>query len=110
MEDRKLLGALGENLAEAMLYAEGYEILERNFRSRFGEIDIIGMQGDTVLFVEVKTRTGDLFGLPREAVSEQKMRRMRKTAEYYLMRAGLTDAAVAFDVIEILVDRIRDAF
>ena len=109
MDDRKLLGKIGEDLAVSLLYAEGYTILDRNFRSHFGEIDIICEKEDVVYFVEVKTRTCDAFGEPAEAVNSIKQRRMKKTAEYYLMM-NKVDADVAFKVMEIMVRETDDSF
>lgn len=106
MNDRKLLGKIGEDLAVSMLFAEGYTILDRNFRSHFGEIDIICEKEGTVYFVEVKTRTCDVFGEPDEAVNKVKQHRMRKTAEYYL-QARKIDAEVLFKVVEVMI-RERD--
>lgn len=109
MDDRKLLGKIGEDLAVSMLYAEGYTILDRNFRSHFGEIDIVCEKGETIYFVEVKTRTCDVFGEPDEAVNEVKQYRIRKTAEYYLMKRRL-DAEVMFKVVEIMIRETDDLF
>ena len=86
MQDRKLLGALGEELASGILYSEGYRILERNFRSYAGEVDIICDRGNEIDFVEVKTRTGDLYGSPFQAVGRKKLETIRKVADYYIMK------------------------
>ena len=85
MEDRKLLGKLGEDMASAMLYGMGYQMLARNFRSHYGEIDIICEKDGIIYFVEVKTRTCSTFGEPEESVNEVKQHRMKKTAEFFLM-------------------------
>lgn len=108
MNDRKLLGKIGEDLAVSMLYAEGYAILDRNFRSHFGEIDIICEKGGVMYFVEVKTRTCDVFGEPDEAVNEIKQYRMKKTAEYYLLVKKI-DADVTFKVIEVMIRETDDS-
>lgn len=119
MEDRKLLGKLGEDLAAAMLYAEGFSILDRNFRSRYGEIDIVCLKNSVIWFTEVKTRTCDAFGEPEEAVNGLKQYRMRKTAEYYLLknRSRLSriqgygeDPMVSFKVVEIMIRETDDSF
>ncbi len=107
MDDRKLLGKIGEDLAVAMLYAEGYRILERNFRSKTGEIDIICEKDEVIFFVEVKTRTCDVFGEPDEAVDHVKQKRMKKTAEYYLMVQKI-DAEIMFKIIEIMIRETDD--
>ena len=80
MNDRKLLGKIGEDLAASMLFAEGYSVIDRNFRSYVGEIDIVAMKDGTIYFVEVKTRTCEKFGEPGEAVNQEKQYRLRKTA------------------------------
>jgi len=111
MEDRKLLGKIGEDMAESMLFSEGYTILERNFRSYYGEADIICKKDGILFFVEVKTRTSEKFGEPYEAVDEVRQFRMKKTAEYYLYRKYDGDEpVVAFKVIEILVRETDDDF
>ncbi len=107
MDDRKLLGKIGEDLAVSLLFAEGYTILDRNFRSHFGEIDIVCQKGETIYFVEVKTRTCDIFGDPDEAVNKVKQKRMRKTAEYYLMVKKL-DTSAAFKIIEVMIRETDD--
>jgi len=111
MEDRKLLGKIGEDMAESMLFSEGYTILERNFRSYYGEADIICKKDGVLFFVEVKTRPSEKFGEPYEAVDEVRQFRMKKTAEYYLYRKYDGDEpVVAFKVIEILVRETDDDF
>ncbi|TDP57480.1 YraN family protein [Aminicella lysinilytica] len=110
MEDRKLIGNLGEELATGMLYAQGYEILERNFRCKLGEIDIVCAIGDGLVFVEVKTRTSLDHGRPVESVGAGKQHRIRRVAEYYMMTHGRQNADVDFQVIEIIVNQIDRAF
>ena len=110
MEDKKLLGDLGEDLACAMLYAQGYDILEKKYRCRVGEIDIIAEKDRETVFAEVKTRTTLRFGAPAEAVDEKKKRRMRKAAEYYRMMNGISYKAASFMVIEVLVRQTANAF
>ncbi|NLD11372.1 MAG: YraN family protein [Clostridiales bacterium] len=110
MEDRKLIGNLGEELATGMLYAQGYEILERNFSCRLGEIDIVCASGNTLVFVEVKTRTSADLGRPAESVGSGKQHRIRRVAEYYMMTHGKRDVDVDFQVVEIIVNQIDRAF
>ena len=93
-------GRLGENAACKLLKQKGYTILERNFRKRCGEIDIIAQQGDTISFVEVKTRNSTAYGQASEAVTYQKQKRLIRTAELYIMEKGL-DAAFSFDIVEV---------
>ena len=110
---KKLLGRAGENLAAKELKRAGYVILERNFTTHVGEIDIIAKDGDVIVFVEVKTRTSDDFGAPSEAVGREKRRKYGLVAQEYLLRKKCADVPCRFDVIEIENDRINhieDAF
>lgn len=104
--DRVLLGAAGERFAQALLYAQGYDILERNFRCRFGEIDLICQKDGTICMVEVKTRRDVFMGRPAEAVTVTKENTMRKVANYYLMSHGIRERNVTFQVFEILFSQI----
>lgn len=96
----QIRGKVGEDAACKFLKQKGYKILERNFRKRYGELDIIAQKGDLISFVEVKARSGTAFGTPSEAVTYTKQRRLIKTAESYVMEKGL-DAACSFDIIEV---------
>ncbi len=96
------LGELGEREAERFFLKNGYWIVERGFGEKTGEIDLIVTQGDTIVFVEVKTRAGDLKGTPEEAVDELKQQHISQTARLYLVRNGLEDCPVRFDVISIV--------
>ncbi|MEW6034735.1 MAG: YraN family protein [Chloroflexota bacterium] len=82
--DRKQLGALGEKLAADLLKKRGYRILERNYRCREGEIDIVARQGDCLVFVEVRTKTGGGFGSPEESVTAAKKGKLVTAALSYL--------------------------
>ena len=77
-----------------------------NFSCKIGEIDIIAMDKDTLVFVEVKARNTAMFGLPREAVTAKKQYKIRRIAELYLQRYSTLDQKIRFDVIEILGDKI----
>jgi putative endonuclease len=104
MEDpRKRLGFDGEDLAAAALKKQGYKILDRNYITPLGEIDLIARQGKTLVIIEVKTRKSTRFGSPQEAVSVDKQNKLRRLAEYYLKDKRLTNAAVRFDVVAILL-------
>jgi len=98
---RKSLGNLGENLALKQLKNNGYKILERNFRSKFGEIDIIAQEGDFLVFIEVKTRWSQKFGPPEEAVTPRKIKRITKAAQYYKMLHPELPEALRIDVVAI---------
>jgi putative endonuclease len=96
------LGKTGEKLAMSYLQARGYTIIVRNYRLRFGEIDIIADDGGTLVFVEVKTRVGTMFGPPFESVTLHKQRQMSRVALEYIGRYDLTDRQARFDVVGVL--------
>lgn len=105
-------GIRGENLAVKFLKKQGYKIVARNWRNPFGEVDIIASFGDVLAFVEVKARTGDLFGTPSEAVGRARMERYVKAAAFYFADREI-DCVVRFDVIEVegkKVNHIISAF
>ena len=102
------IGELGEKLAKKFLEEREYKIICQNFRSRQGEIDIIAKdKDDTMVFVEVKTRTGLEFGNPAEAVNENKIGHIIKTARYYLHLNNLDDSTMRFDIIEVFIYKGR---
>ena len=100
-DPRRQLGDHGEDLAAAALKKQGYKILERNYVTPLGEIDLIARQGKTVVVVEVKTRRGSRFGGPQEAVHPASRTRLRRLADYYLKAKRLTETPVRFDVVAI---------
>ena len=97
--DKKDIGNFGERAAEKYLRKNGYQILDRNYYIRGGEIDIIAKKNTYTVFVEVKTRRNEHFGTPSEAVTYNKKMRMTKAASVYLMYKEETD--VRFDVMEV---------
>lgn len=99
-------GAQGERMAEAHLKQMGARILARNFRSPFGEIDLIAEMDGWIVFVEVKRRSGARYGRGAEAVGAQKQRHITLTAQWYIKQNRLRDARVRFDVAEILGEQI----
>ncbi|MEW5898090.1 MAG: YraN family protein [Bacillota bacterium] len=108
---RQELGKLGEELAASYLQEKGYRLLERNYRCRLGEIDIVALDGDVLVFVEVRCRTSGRFGLPQESIRREKQAKLRKLAQYYLLRAARSGPApatgknqVRFDVLALLFD------
>ena len=104
---KKLLGLKGEVQASKFLKSKGYKIIEKNYRTKFSEVDLIALYGDLLVFIEVKTRTTKQFGMPREAVGYEKRRKYVLTAEYYLQtHAEHSNKNVRFDVIDILGDEI----
>ncbi len=99
--DRIILGRNGEAAALSFLEANGYHILETNWRARQAEIDIIAQKKDTICFVEVKTRQTLNKGLPREAVTRSKQQKILMGASLYLKKNNLFDSKIRFDVIEV---------
>ena len=117
------LGAQGENIAVRYLQNKGYRIVARNYRTRFGEIDIIAEQGPDLVFVEVKTRASVLFGSPLDSVNVNKQKQLSRVALDYMSRKSCQNRPVRFDVVAILlknsapfreggvtVELVRDAF
>ncbi len=104
---RVQLGALGEQLAVEHLSGQGLQILTRNWRCRYGELDVIACEAATrtVVFVEVKTRTGDGYGGLAQAVTEGKVRRLRRLAGLWLAGQDRGWAAVRLDVIGVRIGR-----
>jgi putative endonuclease len=101
--DRIALGRWGEDLAVQHLQGAGYEVLARNWRCREGELDIVARQGDALVFVEVKTRSGTAFGEPAEAVHPRKARRLHVLAARWLTQCrppGWHD--LRFDVVSVV--------
>jgi putative endonuclease len=94
------LGKEGEEMAAKYLAEHGYEIVERNWYYGKYEIDIIARKGHTLAFVEVKTRTGDLFGEPEDGVSRRKERQIAEAADHYIQKHDL-DVEARFDIFSI---------
>jgi putative endonuclease len=113
------LGARGEKLAASYLRRQGYKVLYRNFRGRQGgEIDLVCRERDTLVFVEVKTRSREDFGRPLEAVTPSKQRRISLGALAWLRLLGNPDILFRFDIVEVVLastgpprlELVRDAF
>lgn len=98
---RRALGAAGEDAAAAWYVAEGYRVLDRNWRCRDGELDLVAAGPGVVVFCEVKTRRGDGFGLPAEAVTRQKQLRIRRLALRWLTERGERAPTIRFDVASV---------
>ena len=106
--NRRRVGSAYERTAANWLRAHGCRILEQNFNCRFGEIDLIAADGRTLVFVEVKYRKNASSGLPEEALSSTKIRRICRTADYYRIRHGIPETRPCrFDVIAIQGTEIR---
>ncbi|HLZ58493.1 MAG TPA: YraN family protein [Ktedonosporobacter sp.] len=98
---RQGLGRTGERLAAEKLVSCGYHILERNFRCRYGEIDLVAEHNDDLVFVEVKTRRGEAYGRPEEAVTLRKQRKIIEVASYYLDLYACVDRSWRVDVVAV---------
>jgi putative endonuclease len=96
------VGAYGERVAVRHLEDAGYAVLDRNWRSRAGELDVVAVRGGVVVFVEVKCRRTAAFGVPLAAVTPGKAARLRAVATDWLAAHGLADAAVRFDVVSVV--------
>ena len=116
MAEHNDTGIIGEDLASVYLEGKGYTVLEKNWRFGREEIDIIAQQNDTLVVVEVKTRSGSFFGEPEEFVNKAKKQNLIKAANAYLEQNGL-EFEVRFDIISVLISgaktmvhHIEDAF
>jgi putative endonuclease len=117
-DTRQETGKLGEDLATVELWHQGYVILARRYRTRYGEIDIVAQDGPTIVFVEVKTRRSDRYGTAAESVTPWKQRRIAAMALDYLTWAGRLDDPCRFDVVAIdgagsdklTIEHIKGAF
>ena len=110
-------GKRGEELAEAYLAEAGYRIIERNYRCLFGEIDIVAEEGETLVFVEVKSRRSAAYGDPQLAVGPQKQKKISRISLHYLAEHHLRDRPARFDVVAVKllpaghrIELIRNAF
>jgi len=110
-------GLLGEKAASRYLKKQGLKILVRRYRCRFGEIDLVARDGDTLVFVEVKLRASRSFGDPSQAVTPEKQKHMSRVALDYLRRLNHPHIPVRFDVVEVVLQpektechHIRDSF
>ena len=115
--EKKELGKEGEEKALRFLKKKGYRIIEQNYVCKMGEMDIIAKERDTLVFIEVKTRTSMAFGPPQLAVTQFKQRQLSKVALHFLKEKKLEDIKARFDVVAILlhpereeIELIRDAF
>ena len=114
----KTLGIIGEELAAQYLRNRGYKVLLRNYECLLGEIDLVARHKDTLVFVEVKTRSSEEMGLPAEGVTLRKRQQIIRCAKYYLKRYRLEDVPCRFDVVSVwmlegrepVLEVIPDAF
>ncbi|MPM86702.1 hypothetical protein SDC9_133793 [bioreactor metagenome] len=106
----KSIGSYGESIAENYLKEMGYTILEKNFKCKIGEIDIIAKDSKYICFVEVKTRYGSLYGSPGESVTNLKQYKIHKTAQFYILKKKLNKFNFRFDVIEVILNNDDDNY
>ncbi|MEG6584058.1 YraN family protein [Dendrosporobacter sp. 1207_IL3150] len=102
------LGELGEKAAISYLETKGYTVLVHKYRTKTGEIDIIAGDGGVIVFVEVKTRRNNAYGLPCESVNYRKQRKIIKTAQWYLNHSGAYDSPCRFDILEIIITNLKE--
>ena len=95
------IGSYGERVAAAFVRRNGYRVLTRNFTSERGEIDLVCRDGDTLVFVEVRSRTGEQFGRPAESIDARKVEAVRATAQDYLKLLKRDDIPHRFDAVEV---------
>lgn len=101
-------GKYGEELASAYLQSQGYQIIFRNFYSKYGELDIVAKKNNCLVFIEVKTRTQDRFGSPGEAVDARKQKHMAYAAKYFVQRFGFHHTDMRFDVVEVQLNHLEN--
>lgn len=104
MMNTRRFGIIGEKIAQKFLRNNGYKILETNFYTKMGEIDIIAEKDNCIIFVEVKTRTSLKFGAPAMAVDLNKRKRIKNSAKVFLYINKLENRIVRFDVIEVFIN------
>jgi len=98
-KERQKLGREGEELARRFLLSKGYKIVKRNFRTHFGEIDLIAYQKKVLVFIEVRTKTSHNFGAPEESISLNKKKKISRLASFYLKAKRLNEIDCRFDVV-----------
>ncbi len=104
-DHRQKLGRWGEQLAAQYLESHGYKVLERNWRCRRGEIDLVAKEGDVLVFVEVKTRRGRDYGTPEEALTRYKVKRLLELGQRYILEHDLEDVEWRVDLVAVELDQ-----
>ena len=104
-ENNKITGNYGEDIATEFLEEIGYKIIERNFKCKLGEIDIIAKDKEEIVFIEVKTRSTLLYGNPVESVDRIKKKHIYRAGEYYLLIHRMLDVYVRIDIIEVYLNK-----
>lgn len=113
-ENKRSVGTAYEQIASEYLEAQGFVILEKNYRNRYGEIDIVAQEGKTICFVEVKYRSSNRYGYPIEAVDYRKQKKILAVSRYYLLMHGQSEwTPCRFDIVAIEgkeITLLRNAF
>ena len=108
--NKRDIGKLGENIAVKFFEDHNIEIIDKNYFTKFGEIDLIGIENKTIIFIEVKLRYSNSFGVPYEAVTELKLDRLRKSALCYLADKEISDTDCRFDIVSLLYSPSDESF
>lgn len=106
----KKIGDYGEDIACKFLISKGYKIIDKNFRNRFGEIDLICLKNNILTFTEVKTRYYSNYGLPKEAVNFNKRKNIIFLSKFFISKNNFNDFFIRFDVIEIFLNMNSDSY
>ena len=106
----KDIGNYSEKIAERYLESKGYYILDKNFRNKFGEVDIICRKADLIIFVEIKSRYTNSYGSPLESVTCYKQNKILSTSKYYIYKYKLYNYYIRYDVIELLLNNNNNSF
>ena len=104
MIDRREIGRITESIAATYLQQQGYQIIERNFSNKFGEIDLIAIDREVLVFVEVKAKTGEKYGLPEEMISQNKLAKVRRMGLLYM---GDRLVSCRIDVVAIVLNQAK---
>ena len=97
------IGRLGENIAKEYLEKKGYSVIDQNYKNKYAEIDLIAKYKNSLVFVEVKTRIGEQFGIPEDAINRKKLRRLIRNAQVYMMKKNY-DLDFRIDALCIVLD------
>ena len=109
--NKRELGVLGEDIASNFLKANGVEIIIRNYFTKFGEIDIIGIEKKTIIFIEVKLRKSFKYGEPLESINSKKLMRIKNSADFFLSENSLFDSYdCRFDIVCLAYSKVTKTF
>lgn len=106
-DDKRKIGKIGEEIAAEFLANKGYQIIEKNYYSRYGEIDLVAWETGSVIFVEVKTRTNQAYGAPETSVTQKKLDRIEKAALMWMQAHPNMSDDWRIEVVAILIDELH---